>query len=270
MQRVAIYCNVLQHKMGEISEMATAKQKIKKICEYCGKGFEADKISTKYCSHKCNSAAYKTNRRKVAVKQSEELTAKNKTATLVTDLSNRDYLSISEAAKLFGLNRSTVYRYVISGIIPGIRITKRTTRIKQSDLNVLFERVEKYEINPKTQERKPISEWYTLDEITEKYGIKYRQIRKIINTESIPEKKYGRFTMIAKNHVDVYFKKKGYNESIMNLSEWLTIPDIMQEYKMTENTTYSFLSDYRIPKKQENGKRYYSKQHIDQIKNKKP
>lgn len=250
--------------------MKTAKKKLKKICEYCGQGFEADKITTRYCSHKCNSAAYKASRRKVAIKLSENLTAKNKTETLRNDLSNRDYLSISEAAKLFGLNRATIYRYVVSGILPGMRITKRTTRIKQSDLNVLFERTDKYEISTKTQKRNLINDWYTLEEITEKYGIKYRQVRKIINAESIPEKKNGRFTLVAQNHVDTYFKKRGFNEALQNLAEWVSISGIMKEYNMSETAVYSFISEYKIPKKQLNGKRYYSKLHIDNLKKQKP
>ena len=226
--------------------MATEKQKIKKTCEHCGIEFEAKKITTRYCSHKCNSAAYKTNQRKNAVKLSEDITAKNKTATLENDYSKKEYLSISEAAKLFGLNRSTVYRYVINGTLPGVRITKRTTRIKRSDLNVLFEKVDKYETNPKTKERKTITDWYTLNEITEKYGIKYRQIRKIINAERFSEKKDGKFTLIAKSQVDTYFKGRGYNELINNLSDWVTIPQIMTKYRMTQNAAYTFISEYIV------------------------
>jgi len=248
--------------------MSKAKLKIKKVCEHCGKAFEADRITTRYCSHECNRTAYKVNRRKVVVEMSEELTTKKKIATLESYLSDQAYLGISEAAKLFGLSRWTLYRYVTSGVLPSIRITKRTTRIKRSDLDSLFENTAPYGIGNKTKEHKPITDWYTLDEITEKYGIKYRQIRKIINAEGIPEKKDGRFTLIAKNRTDAYFKKRGYNESLSNLSDWVTLSEIMNEYSMTETAAYSFLSDYNIPKKQQGGKRYYSKQHIDNLKKK--
>lgn len=33
--------------------MPASNTKIKKICEWCGTRFEAQKISTKYCSHRC-------------------------------------------------------------------------------------------------------------------------------------------------------------------------------------------------------------------------
>lgn len=265
LQPTATYCNI---KTGEINYMSNARLKIKKICEHCGKAFEANKITTRYCSHECNRAAYKANRRKKVVDMSEELATKKKTTTLENDLLVRAYLSISEAAKLFGLSRWTIYRYVTSGVLPSIRITKRTTRIKRSDLDLLFENVIPYEIDIPNQKRKPITDWYTLDEITEKYGIKYRQIRKIINVEGIPEKKDGRFTLIARNRIDAYFKKRGYDESINNLSDWVTLSEVMNKYSMTETAAYSFLSDYNIPKKQQGGKRHYSKQHIDNLKNK--
>lgn len=39
--------------------MATSNFRIKKICEWCGKEFEAQKVSTRFCSHRCANFAYK-------------------------------------------------------------------------------------------------------------------------------------------------------------------------------------------------------------------
>ena len=75
--------------------------------------------------------------------------------------------------------------------------------------------------------------------------------------------------MIAKNRIDAYFKKKGYNDSLSNLAEWISIEDIMETYQMTERGIHIFVSRYAIPKKRMHGKVYYSKQHIDILKNKK-
>ncbi len=251
-------------------DMSTAKQKIRKICEQCEKPFDADRISTKYCSHECNRTAYKANRRQQAVKLSEELTAKKNSEALRTDFDQRAYLGISEAAKLLGVSRWSVYRYVSSGMLPATRITKRTTRIKKVELETFIDNASRYEIQKQYQEQKPIADWYTLEEITLKYGIKYRQVRKIINSESIPERKNGRFTLVAKNPVDTYFRKLGFNEALQNLVEWVTLSEIMKEYNMSETAVYSFISEYKIPKKQLNGKRYYSKLHIDNLKKLKP
>ena len=119
-----------------------------------------------------------------------------------------------------------------------------------------------------TKERKPIEDWYTLNDITERYGILRHQIRKIVNAESIAEKKDGTRTLIAKRQIDIYFKKKGFDVSLTNIAEWYSISEIIQQYGMTEKSVYLFVSRYKIPKKQHNGKRYYSKQHIDNLKQK--
>ena len=41
----------------------------------------------------------------------------------------------------------------------------------------------------------------------------------------------------------------------------------MEIYNMTEHSVRVFVSRYAIPKKRLNGKLYYSKQHIDKLKN---
>lgn len=54
--------------------MPASNTKIKKICEWCGTRFEAQKISTKYCSHRCANLAYKKREREKNIKATEENT----------------------------------------------------------------------------------------------------------------------------------------------------------------------------------------------------
>lgn len=89
----------------------------------------------------------------------------------------------------------------------------------QKGIETLFDVIEPYEVLV-TGERKLIDEWYTIDEITEKYGLLRHRIRKIINAEGIPTKKAGTRTLIAKNKIDTYFKKKGFDTTLSNLADW--------------------------------------------------
>lgn len=244
-----------------------AKEPIKKLCDYCGKEFQASRQDTLYCSHSCNRKAYRETKRKEVVALTETLVSKKQIEKTVVSLSDREYLSISEVAALTGVSRWTIYRYAANGIIPAKRISQRTTLIRKKDIESLFDEVEPYEVLL-TGERKPIDEWYTLDDITEKYGLLRHRIRKIINTEGITTKKDGTRTLIAKGKIDAYFRKKGFDGSLNNLADWLTISGVMEEYGMTEQSVYVFVSRYSIPKKRANGKLYYSKQHIDKLKNK--
>ncbi len=244
-----------------------SKQLIKKICEYCKKDFEAGKATVRYCSHKCNSQALKDAKRKEVVQLTESLTMQKKTESIKKDLANRPYLSISEAAMLLGVCKQTAYNLAHSGKIKAARVTKRLTFVSRKSIDDLLEANFSYDILP-SKERKPIEDWYTLNEITERYGILRHQIRKIVNTEKIAEKKDGTKTLIAKRQIDNYFKNRGFDSSLTNIAEWYSISEIMQQYEMTEKSVYLFVSRYKIPKKQQNGKRYYSKQHIDKLKKK--
>jgi excisionase family DNA binding protein len=245
-----------------------SKQTIKKICEYCGNEFDAGKSTVRYCSHKCNSKAYKEAKRKEVVQLTEELTKQKRVERIKIDISSKEYLSISEAAELVGVSRWTIYRYVVGGKIPSKQFSKRTTRIRKADIELFFDKAEAYQINHISKEQQSITDWYSLNEITEKYGILKDQIRKIVNAENISEMKNGTRTLIAKHQIDNYFKKKGFDSLIVNLAEWYTVGEITDKYKMTEHAIYSFVSKYKIPKKQQGGKRYYSKIHFDTIKNK--
>lgn len=242
-----------------------AKEPIKKICEYCGCEFEAYTQNARYCSHDCNRKAYREIKRKEVVSLTASIASQTKRERAKTDLSERDYISISEAANLLGWCKQSVYNYCHKGIIPAKRLSKRTTLIRKKDIEALFDVVEPYEVLT-TGERKPIDEWYTIDEVTEKYGLLRHRIRKIINAENIPTKKAGTRTLISKVKIDAYFRKKGFDTTLFNLAEWITIPEAMETYNMTEQAIRVFVSRYAIPKKRINGKLYYSKQHIDKLK----
>lgn len=244
-----------------------AKEPIKKICEYCGCEFAAYTQTARYCSHDCNRKAYRAIKRKEVISLSASMASKTKRERARVDLSEREYLSISEVAAIMGVSRWTVYRNVVKGIIPAKRLSQRTTLIRKKDIEALFDEVEPYEVLT-TGERKSIDEWYTIDEVTEKYGLLRHRIRKIINAENIPTKKAGTRTLIAKSRIDAYFKKRGFDNPLSNLADWITTPEVMETYGMTEHGVRIFVSRYAIPKKRLNGKLYYSKQHIEKLKNK--
>jgi len=247
--------------------MARAKQTIRKLCEHCGNEFDAGKATSRYCSHKCNSNALKDAKRKEIIQHTESLTKKKKEEKVKADISNRPYLKVAETAVLLGVCNKTVYNLAHSGKLKAKRISQRLTFISRKSIDELLETQNVYEVLP-AKKQLPIADWYTLDEITQRYGILRHQIRKIVNAEKISEKKEGTRTLIAKRQMDNYFSKKGFESALINLAEWYTVTEVMEKYGMTEQAVYVLVSRYKIPKKQQDGKRYYSKQHIDILKNK--
>lgn len=76
--------------------MSTSSIRIKKICQWCGAEFEAQKVSTKYCSHRCANLAYKQATREKRVKQVEAETHFIKSEKPKENVKDKEYLSASE------------------------------------------------------------------------------------------------------------------------------------------------------------------------------
>ena len=72
--------------------MATSSIIITKICQWCGVEFEAPKVSTKYCSHRCANLAYKQAVRDKRVKQAEAETLSVKLEKPIENVKDKDYL----------------------------------------------------------------------------------------------------------------------------------------------------------------------------------
>lgn len=80
--------------------MPASNTKIKKICEWCGTRFEAQKISTKYCSHRCANLAYKKREREKNIKATEENTQNRIEELPIITIKDKEFLSFSEVGIL--------------------------------------------------------------------------------------------------------------------------------------------------------------------------
>jgi len=115
---------------------------IKKICEYCGNEFMAKTTVTRYCSHKCNSRAYKQALKEKKVNKAIEKTNQQKilSATEIDFdvIKQKEFLSLKEAYKLIGVSERTLYRLIETGKIKSTKIGRRTL-IKKAEIDKLFE-----------------------------------------------------------------------------------------------------------------------------------
>ena len=141
---------------------------LKKVCEWCGNVFYAQKVTTRYCSHTCNSRAYKANKRKERVKAAEALTYRTIQEKPIEQLKDRPFLSIAETATLLGLSLQGVYKQIYAGRLRASKITNRLSVVRREDIErMLAERL--YE---KRQPRDAIviTELYTTDEVCDTQG----------------------------------------------------------------------------------------------------
>lgn len=119
--------------------MTASKERILKICEYCGKSFYASKSTTRYCSKQCNSYAYKAARREEKVKMAETMSHRKASEKSMYEILVKEYLTIQEVAILLGLSRQTIYNMVYSGKLRASKITSRLSLIRKRDIDYLVD-----------------------------------------------------------------------------------------------------------------------------------
>ena len=233
--------------------MTASKIEIHKVCEYCGKTFVAWKSTTRFCSKTCNSRAYKQLRREQRVAAIE----KGTNIRPIEKIKDKTILSPKEVAVLLGLSTRNVYYLIDKGLLKASHLSTRITLIKRNDIEVMLDaNLEKR----KRQSIHPITEFYTTAEILDKYGISESGLYKIAKNENFPKVFQSGKSYWSKKHVDAYFAKKAVDASI---TEWYSMADMKDKFHMTTTAVYTFVSNFKIPKKRIKKEVLYSKHHVD-------
>ena len=126
------------------SKMST-NIRVKRRCEYCKKEFTAQTIRTRYCSHQCNSRAYKKIKSQEKIKQAKRVykvkpsvvSVNKKQSWDYTQIQSKQLLTINEACLLLSITQVTLRRWLKDGIITSGRIGKKHL-IQREHLNQLL------------------------------------------------------------------------------------------------------------------------------------
>lgn len=231
---------------------------IQKKCKWCGEIFTAHKMSTAYYSHKCANLAYKERVRKERISAyQKELSFKEYNEPL-KDLEQREFFTPTAAAKLLGISRATIYRYLADETIKAVQF-KGKTLIRRKDIDMLFESSATYN-KRLPQEKVPITEFYTTAEVKEKYNVVDSWIFVVAKKHNIPRTFNRGKTYWSKKHIDNYFGKKAADPEI---TEWYSVQEIQDKFGMSLAAIYTLASKNAIPKKKEGIMVSYSKKHFD-------
>ena len=227
-----------------------------KKCKWCGKEFVARKTTTEYCSHRCSGLAYKERKRQA--KLSEFKAEYSTQIEGKIEIEKLEFLSPTQACRLLGVSRATIYRYFADNAIATVQF-KGKTLVRRQDIDKLFETGHKYLKREKpTQE--PITEFYTSKEVQEKFGVSNSGMYKIAEREGWSKTQSRGKTLWSCSHVDRYFANQQPKEKI---NEWYTVADIQAAYGMTLSAIYTLVSKEGIPKKKQGNYVMYSKYHFD-------
>ena len=238
--------------------MTTSSIRITKICQWCGVEFVAQKVSTKYCSHRCANLAYKQAVRDKRVKEAEAETLSIKLEKPIENVKDKEYLSFAQAGKLLGLSRQAVYNMVKAGNLKASKISSRLSFIRRVDIDAMLENRPYKTLHPK--DTVPITDFYTTAEIKEKFGVKESWIYEIAKEHNIPRTFNRGRTYWSKKHIDSYFAKKAPDASI---TEWYSVAELQEKFGMTLSAIYTFVYKNVIPKRKDGKMVYYSKKHFD-------
>ncbi len=62
--------------------MGVSKLKLPKVCEYCGKAFEAKTVTTRFCSDVCNNASLRQRKKQALEAERKQQILQENTATI--------------------------------------------------------------------------------------------------------------------------------------------------------------------------------------------
>lgn len=181
--------------------------KIQRICEHCKMEFTARKTTTKYCSHLCNSRAYKANLKTAKIQKSntETLAIKNKP---ILDIKAKEYLSISETCILLGISRRTLYRMIERQELNVGKFGKRSI-IRRIDIDSLFKIIKPQHIQSSIElenvKEVEIKDCYTITEIQQKFNISSGALYNLIKRKNINKFSKGKFTYVTKKDIEAIF-----------------------------------------------------------------
>ena len=229
-----------------------------KRCEWCGKVFKAQKMTTKYCSHRCNGFAYKQKLKEQRKADFEE--QKHSQLPTVGIIGDKPFLSPNEVAVLLGVSRASIYRMLGSGELKALQF-KRKCIIRRTDLEKLFDEASPYK--RRSYGRQENRQYYTMTEITDKYKISRKAAKGRLDRLGIQPIYEGRNAFYNKNAVDI-----GFAELLeeVNLENYYTIPQIMEKYAMSKAAVLIYVSRHNIPRVKRLREVYYAKSHIDALK----
>lgn len=182
---------------------------IQRICQNCKNEFTAKTTVTKFCSMKCSKASWRNEKRNSKIDNSNIETRLNKIAS-IEDLKAKEFLTVKNVATLLNCSVRSVYYYIDNGTIHAVNLGERITRIKRTEIDKIFERLQKVttEAPPTPPEAKEyeVEDCYTITEVQTKYNISQTGLYLLMIKNNIPKIKKWRYVYVPKELIDNLFK----------------------------------------------------------------
>ena len=181
---------------------------------------------------------------------------------LRSSLEKQEYFTFSQAARLMGVSRQYIYKLVKEEKLRASRLSGKMSLIRKADIELMLKSKPYERLVAKNDF--DITEYYTAEEIAQKYKVKAKWVWTYTRQHKVPKVRIRQFNYYSKKHIDAAFAKY---EVDSDLTEWYTPEDIQEKYGMTRVAIRSHVYRNNIPSKKEHGQIFYSKLHFDLSKN---
>ncbi|MEM9918641.1 MAG: helix-turn-helix domain-containing protein [Bacteroidota bacterium] len=111
--------------------------RVQRICQQCGEEFTAKTSVTKFCGDRCAKRAYKARKRAEKIEASNKET-KEAIQQPIIALQAKEFMSIADVCKVFGLSRTSLWRVIKSGKLKTGKFGRRVI-IRKADLQSIFQ-----------------------------------------------------------------------------------------------------------------------------------
>jgi len=144
-----------------------------------------------------------------------------------------DFYTRAEIREKFGVKDSWIYKVVAENNVPKT-ILRGKAYFSKSHIDRLFSA---------RNENPEITEWYSVEDIQEKYGMTLSAIYTLVSKIGIPKRKEGPKVYYSKYHFDVAKGTKSAEDV-----EFISVPEAMEKYSMTRDQLYHYVKTYKITK----------------------
>lgn len=105
-----------------------------------------------------------------------------------------------------------------------------------------------------------ITEWYSTQEIQEKFGMTLAAVYCFVSKNAIPKKKEGIMVYYSKKHVDIAKGMTAPEEP-----KYYTVPEAMEKFNLTRDQLYHYATYHNIPKVKKGKYTLISKSELDKL-----
>ena len=144
-----------------------------------------------------------------------------------------EFYTRADIREKYGVKDSWIYKVVAENNVPKT-ILRGKAYFSKSHIDRLFSA---------RKENPEITEWYSVEDIQEKYGMTLSAIYTLVSKIGIPKRKEGPKVYYYKYHFDVAKGAKSAEDV-----EFISVPEAMEKYSLTRDQLYHYVKTYKITK----------------------